>query len=208
MKGNKAYSILALIIAIFFVSYTATGQIVCADVEIVSDPGERADFVFDSFNKYLSGITYHGIASVNVKVTDQLPPNPNCKWALSMTVENNPSGGTLPDEWETLTTYGTGTSSPPKIELLDVRVTNACSTSPIDGVYQKFNSTGDIIEIIENTGILIIAGSCTTNVNGPGTYQKFYDEYHFQIDFRIKPEFNFDPGIYQLQVKFELVEVP
>ena len=125
-----------------------------------------------------------------------------------MTVENNPSGGTAADEWETLTSYGTGGTSLPKIDILDVRVTNTCATSPIDGVYQNFNLTGDDIEIIENTGIRINAGSCTTNVNGPGSYMINYDEFHFQIDFRIIPEFTFSPGVYQLQIKFELVEVP
>ncbi len=40
-------------------------------------------------------------------------------------------------------------------------------------LYQHFVQTGDFIEIIENTGIRIDAGSCTTNVNGPGNY---YDE--------------------------------
>lgn len=193
---------------IFLFVQTANGQIVCADVEIVSDPGDRADFVFDSFSKYISGITYHGIANVDVKVDDQIPANPDCKWMLSMTVENNPSGGTAADEWETLTTYGTGSSDKPTIEILEVRITNACATSPIDGFYENFNLSGDIIEIIENTGIRIDAGSCTTNVNGPGSYQTHYSEFHFQIDFRIVPGFSYDPGIYQLQVKFELTEVP
>lgn len=183
-------------------------QIVCADVQIVSNTGTQADFVFDSFAKYIGGITYHGIAEVNVKVDDQVPSNPNCKWMLMMTVENNPSAGTPADEWEELTTYGTGGSPNPTIDILEVRVTNGCSTSPIDGVYQNFSLNGDVIDIIQNTGIVVPAGSCTTNVNGPGNYLQYYDEYHFQIDFRINPGFSFKPGIYQLQVKFQLVEVP
>ncbi|MCB0804979.1 MAG: hypothetical protein KDC05_04220 [Bacteroidales bacterium] len=208
MREKKTYFVVIVALFALLSAWQSSGQIVCADVEIVSDPGDRADFVFDSFSKYLSGITFHGIANVNVKVDDQLPANPNCKWMLLMTVENNPSGGTAADEWETLATYGTGTTSPPKIDILDVRITNACSTSPVDGVYQNFNLAGDIIEIIENTGIRINAGSCTTNVNGPGSYLTNYDEFHFQIDFRITPGFTYNPGIYQLQVKFELAEVP
>lgn len=190
------------------ITQVANSQIVCALVDIVSATGEQADFTFDSFSKYISGITYHGIANVDVKVDDQLPANPNCKWALSMTVENNPSAGTPANEWESLVTYGTGNASPPTIDILEVRITNGCSTSPIDGTYQSFTLDGDYIDIIENTGIRINAGSCTTNVNGPGSYLSQYDEFHFQIDFRIIPGFNFNPGIYQLQVKFELVEVP
>jgi len=207
MKKTKSYIIFLLILS-FGLTASLHAQIVCADVEIVSTPGERADFVFDSFSKYISGVTYHGIANVNVKVDDQMPANPNCKWMLTMTVENNPSSGTPADEWETLTTYGAGASPPPEIEILDVRVTNICATSPIDGVYQNFTLNGDFIDIIENTGIRIDAGSCVANVNGPGSYLTNYDEFHFQIDFRIIPGFTYQPGIYQLQVKFELVEVP
>lgn len=208
MKIINRHPIVFLILALIGGLPALRSQIVCADVDIVSNAGDQADFVFNSFSKYIAGITYYGIANVDVKVDDQVPSNPDCKWMLTMSVENNPSSGTAADEWETLATYGTGSSSSPKINILEVRVTNGCSTSPIDGIYQNFNVTGDLIDIIENTGIVISAGSCTTNVNGPGNYLINYDEYHFQIDFRIIPGFNFDPGIYQLQVKFNLSEVP
>jgi len=208
MKNIKSNIIILLAISLLTVTLSTQSQIVCADVEILPATTEQADFVFDSFSKYISGVTFYGVAKVNIKVDDQVPPNPDCKWMLSMTVENNPSGGTTVDKWETLVNYSSGSSAAPDIEILDVRITNGCSTSPADGVYQHFIQTGDFIEIIENTGIRIDAGSCTTNVNGPGNYLMNYDEFHFQIDFRIVPGFNFDPGIYQLQVKFELTEVP
>lgn len=208
MKNTKSYILVLLAFSLLTISRFAQAQIVCADVEILPATTEQADFVFDSFSKYISGITFFGVAKVNIKVDDQSPPNPDCKWMLSMTVENNPSGGTAVDRWETLGSYNSSGTNPPTIEILDVRITNGCSTSPTDGVYQNFIQSGDFIEIIENTGIRIDAGSCTTNVNGPGNYLMNYDEFHFQIDFRIKPGFSFDPGIYQLQVKFELTEVP
>jgi hypothetical protein len=197
----------SLIIVLFNLQFTQA-QIVCADVEILPTTSTQTDFVFDSFSKYIAGITFHGVANVNIKVDDQVPANPDCKWMLTMAVENNPSSGTAANEWEQLVNYSNGSTSHAKIEILEARVTNGCFTSPIDGIYQHFNDTGDIIEIIENTGIRINAGSCTTNVNGPGNYLQNYDEFHFQIDFRIVPGFDYDPGIYNLQVKFELVEVP
>ena len=208
MKNIKSNIIILLAISLLTLTRSTQSQIVCADVEILPATTEQADFVFDSFSKYISGVTFYGVAKVNIKVDDQAPPNPDCKWMLSMTVENNPSGGTAVDKWETLVNYSSGNSAPPDIEILDVRITNGCSTSPVDGVYQHLVQSGDFIEIIENTGIRIDAGSCTTNVNGPGNHLMNYDEFHFQIDFRIVPGFAFDPGIYQLQVKFELTEVP
>jgi len=208
MSFKKTYRLIFLQAILYACLNNLHAQIVCADVEILPATSEQADYVFDSFSKYIAGLTFHGVANVNIKVDDQAPPNPDCKWMLTMSVENNASSGTPADEWEQLMTYGAGSASPAKIEIFEVRVTNGCYTSPIDGVYQHFIQTGDFIEIIENTGIRIDAGSCTTNVNGPGNYMLNYDEFHFQIDFRIVPGFNFNPGVYQLQVKFELVEVP
>lgn len=208
MKNTKSYILILLAFSLLTVTRIAQSQIVCADVEILPATSDQVDFVFDSFSKYISGVSFYGVAKVNIKVDDQAPPNPDCKWMLIMTVENNSSSGTGVDKWETLANYSSGSSAPPDIEILEVRVSNGCSTSPIDGVYQHFIQSGDFIEIIENTGIRIDAGSCATNVNGPGNYLMNYDEFHFQIDFRIVPGFNFDPGIYQLQVKFELTEVP
>lgn len=205
---NKTYKILLTIWVTIILGISGYSQIVCADVEIVPNTGLQTDMVFDSFNKYIAGITQHGIAKIKIKVDDQVPPNPDCKWMLTMSAENNPSSGAAADEWETLASYGTGNSNHPKIEILEVRVTNGCSTSPIDGVYNNFTLTGDFIEIIENTGIRIDAGSCVTNVNGPGNYLANYEEFNFQIDFRITPGLDTNPGIYQLQIKFELTEVP
>lgn len=208
MKSTRSNIFILLAFSLLTVTRFAQSQIVCADVEILPASTEQADFVFDSFSKYIAGVTFYGVAKVNIKVDDQAPPNPDCKWMLTMSVENNPSGGTGVDKWETLATYSLGSSNPPDIEILNVRITNGCSTSPVDGVYQHFIQSGDFIEIIENTGIRIDAGSCTTNVNGPGNHLMNYDEFHFQIDFRIVPGFDFDPGIYQLQIKFQLTEVP
>lgn len=208
MKIINKYRLIYLVLVLGLIFNTGRTQIVCADVEILPAASEQVDFVFDSFSKYIGGITFHGVANVNIKVDDQAPPNPDCKWMLIMSVENNSTGGTAADEWEQLASYGTSSSSQAKIEILEVRVTNGCFTSPINGIYQSFTQSGDFIDIIENTGIRIDAGSCTTNVNGPGNYLLNYDEFHFQIDFRIVPGFDFDPGIYQLQIKFELTEVP
>ena len=201
-------SIIGTFIVLLFSAQCGWSQIVCADVDIVPSTAEQSDFVFDSFGKYIGGITYHGAVKINVEVDDQAPPNPNCKWMLTMSVENNPSSGTGANEWETLTTYGGGNDDPPQIKILELRITNGCSTSPIDGVFQSFTVDGDYWEIIENTGIRIDAGSCITNVNGPGSYLSNYEEFSFMVDFRITPGYNNDPGIYQLQIKFELVEVP
>jgi len=208
MRSSFYILIIWLSVLHIIAATSAHSQIVCGDVEIVPNVGEQSDFVFDSFSKYIAGITYYGAVKINVKVDDKVPPGPNCKWMLTLFVENNPSAGTPIDEWETLATYGSGNADPPKIQILEVRVTNGCSTSPVDGVFMSMTDNGDFIEIIENTGVRINAGSCIVNVNGPGSYLTHYDEFNFLVDFRITPGFNYEPGIYQLQIKAELVEVP
>lgn len=124
-----------------------------------------------------------------------------------MIVEN---GGvaTPVDEWEELLQYGSGSGDNPPISALEVRVRNTCSTSPIDGVFQSFSTDGDLINIIEPLLPVTPAGSCALNVNGAGSYLTNYDEFNFAVDIRVTPSFNYNPGIYQLNVRFHLEENP
>ena len=180
---------------------TYRSQVVCADVSLEPNSGIQQEFIFSNFRQYNSGIVYHGVAKIKIDVEDQIPANPSCKWKLSVEVDNSPGSGTPNDEWETVTTYG-GTKTPPTIDILEFRVTNACATSPINGVFNNFSLHGDEIEIIEDTGVQQAAGSCATNTNGPGTFLSNYDEFVFEFDLRIQPGVGYDPGYYVLQLFF------
>lgn len=184
-------------------------QIVCGDVQFVPNTTVTADFTFDTFSKYLSGITYNAVATVRVQVDEQAPPDPNCKWLLRMEVDNNPAAGTNVTDWETRVDYSPTSSAPePTIDILNVRVDNPCNTPFNAGVYQTFTNHGDQLDIIQNTGVVITAGSCVTNVNGPGSFYTNYDEFTFKVDLRISPGFNYRPGIYELELIFHVEEVP
>jgi len=160
------------------------------------------NFSFQELSQYYGGITYSGSNILRLKVD---PINGNCKWSLKMIIDNNPAAPTPFNEWETLFNYGTGTTAPP-INLLDVRVYNGCNTPISSGVYQTFpGGNGSEIILIDDVA-LIPAGSCITNVNGAGSYLTNYNEYTFTIDYRITPNLNYSPGIYQLSVRFCLVE--
>jgi hypothetical protein len=168
--------------------------------------------VFDDFTKYNAGYTINRAASIRVKVDDQIPSSGLCSWFLTVAIENG-SGILLNDNWEELNTYGNTNSQEPKISLLQIRIRNGCQTSPSDGIWQNFTSginnpsINIIPEIINVTALDIIsAGSCTQNVNGPGSYLANYNEYNFDIDIRINPLFDYNPGIYQLNLKFHLEE--
>ncbi len=195
-------------IAVTFIllSGAALGQIHCGNVSIEPNSAEVASLTFDSFTDYQGGVTINSVATIRVRVEDQAIPDPDCRWFLYMEVYNNPGSGTPANEWETLFQYGAGTAPAPDIDILQIRVRNACQTSPLDGVFQTFTNDGDILEIIADLLPLTPAGSCATNVNGPGDYLTNYDEFTFNIDIRVAPGYLFSPGIYELGVKFHLEE--
>lgn len=186
----------------------AKAQIHCGLVEI--DPNTTVNQVlsFDNFTKYTGGININSVARIRIRVEDQAIPDPLCSWSLTMEVNNNPGSGTPPTQWEELAQYGAGLASNPTIDILQVRVRNTCTTSPIDGVFQTFTNNGDLIDIIAPLLPVTPAGSCANNVNGPGSYLTNYDEFNFDIDIRVVPGYSFNPGIFQLNVNFHLEENP
>ena len=66
--------------------------------------------------------------------------------------------------------------------------------------------TSDILDIIEQMLPVTPAGSCSQNVNSSGSYLTNYDEFNFDIDVRLKPDFKYNPGIFKLNIRFRLEE--
>ncbi len=165
------------------------------------------NFVFDEFREYKGGITFNGSSIVRLNV---LAANASCKWKLTMYVLNN--GFVRADEWEELATYGSGTSGTrPKLDLLQVKVTNGCSTPKWDGWKSfDFPAVGECayIDIINNVAVLPVpAGTCgNQEVNGAGSYLTNYNEYSFTVDYRIVPGLTLIPGHYTMSIKFFLRE--
>jgi hypothetical protein len=189
-----------------FCGVVTQAQIHCGSVNFEPNTPVAANMIFDSFSQYDGGITINNVATLRLRIEDQAIPDPDCRWFLHMEVYNNPSAGTAPTAWETLGSYGSGASPVPTIDIMEIRVRNACQTSPVDGIFQAFNQDGDIIDIIADLLPLTPAGSCATNVNGPGDFQSDFGEYTFTIDIRVKPGYDFSPGIYELAVRFHLEE--
>ncbi len=197
-----------LLLLVIALSYSGAAQINCGSVDFTPNTPITVNFTYDSFSEYLGGITINNIGRLQIVVEDQAVPDPDCRWFLTMEVSNNPGAGTPATEWEELASYGTGTGSNPTIDIFEIRVRNACETSPINGVYQTFNSDGDITDIIANGLARNDAGNCNLNVNGPGSYLTNFNEYTFSIDVRVRPDFVFDPGVYELSVRFHIEEQP
>jgi len=183
-----------------------SAQIHCGNVELSVDGSTNAMLSFDDFSKYNGGVTLNNALTLRVRVDHQAIPDPDCSWFLNMEVFNNPGSGTPVDEWEELLQYGSGSSNNPSLDILEVRVRNSCATSPINGSFQTFTNNGDIMDIIQSMLPVTPAGSCTTNVNGPGNFNTNYDEFAFTIDIRVRPALDYNPGIYEMSVRFHLEE--
>ena len=183
-----------------------TAQVHCGSVSIVPNSSVNQIVVFDDTTKYIGGITINSVTKLRVKVEDKTIVDPLCSWNLKMFIENNSGAGTPIDEWEEITNYGNGAGKNPTIDLLQVRVRNSCSTSPADNTFRNFNDANDILDIITDMLPITNAGSCTLNVNGPGSYLTNYDEFNFDIDIRLRPGARFNPGIYNLNIRFRLEE--
>ena len=187
-------------------------QIHCGVVELQSSATADANFTFTDFSNYNAGITLLSVARLRVRVENKDPVDLDCSWKLRMFIENNSGAGTLADKWEEITLYGNGNADKPSISDLEVRVRNNCGT-PLETGFRSFTDVNDILNIIEELvpQVIVPAGSCTAsgtkNVNGPGSYLTNYDEFSFNVDLRVKPEFKFNPGVYKLNIKFRLEEV-
>jgi len=173
---------------------------------IMSTPG-NVDFEFNDMQKYIAGITHSGSTQLRLKVDEIIAGQ--CKWHLMMYITNN---GYLPaNEWEPLTFYGSSGTAP-QLNLIQVKVYNGCGTPLNSGVYQIFagNVNYALLEIIPALpDPRNLPGTCSgTQVNAPGSYLTDYNEYNFNIDYRILPGYSLRPGAYQIKINFCLVEVP
>lgn len=194
-----------LVLALLFGLHPLQAQF-CDEVRLSVSSSANVDFSFDTFGEYMAGITQNGSTKLKVTVSNSLNNNPSCRWNLVILVENA-SATTAPTEWEQLQSNSTSGTAP-QIDMLQLRIRNNCNTSLTGN--QFFNvptTTGTPIIVISNNGITTPAGSCTTNVNGPGNSITNYNEYSFDIDYRIVPTNGVRSGVFQLKVKYLLTEI-
>jgi len=173
------------------------------------DGRTNIDFTFDDMNKYIRGITYSGATQLRLIVN---PNNSSCKWKLVMIIENNGylNNNNNNNEWEPLVYYGSSGNSP-NLNLIQVAVWNGCGTPLFNGVFRTFsnNQNGDTLSIIPELPNINYPGPCDgSHTNGPGSYLTNYNEFSFNIDYRIIPGFALRPGSYQIRIRFCLVEIP
>lgn len=179
-----------------------------SELNMNSDP--MLTYTFDEMSQYVAGVTQVGATQLTIRV-DSIVGDSDCKWRLRAEVDNNFTGGgaDVIDEWEPLNEYGISSLPTPTLDILQIRVKNACNTPMPIGFIPHFVVDGDDFWIINNFGMQNYDNCNSVNINTPGNpIENQYGAYTFIIDYRIRPEFNFHPGIYQISVKFYLEEDP
>jgi len=187
----------------------------CATLNLsASEIPVSIDFTFDNISDYVSGKTIAGRVQLKISATDIDAILPPCKWGLKMRVENYTLNlpAPLATDWEDAVYYGAN-GTPPPIDLLWIRVYNSCKTPINDGFVQFGPLPGETLdEIIIINDILanVAVTPCISDVqvNTAGSYLTFYDQFVFNVDFRIKPNLNLNnkPGKYEIKVFFRLFE--
>ena len=164
------------------------------------------EFEFDNISEYEAGKTYYGSTLLRLIVSDTA--NNDCIWKLKMHITNG--GAPLPtQEWETIATYGSS-GAKPQLDLIQVRVTNSCQSSPLNGSWQTFAAVDNAdITIIDNafpTPAGTLYGCSGGETDGEGSYLTNPGEFSFSIDYRIIPGLTKTPGKYEMAIKFCITE--
>lgn len=166
--------------------------------------GSMLEFVFDELSDYTSGKTMYGTSILRVTASDT--SGSDCAWKLRMIV-NNGGAPTPNNEWLQTASYGTAGAQIP-IAVLEVRVTNGCATTDINGTWQTFQlaENGGEIVLIDDGSFVNIAGCGGGETNSEGSYLTSFGEFAFVIDYRVRPFYNYTPGKYELNIKFCISE--
>jgi hypothetical protein len=164
------------------------------------------EFEFDNISEYEAGKTYYGSTLLRLIVSDTA--DNDCVWKLKMHITNG--GFPIPtQEWETISSYGSS-GAKPQLDLVQVRITNSCASSPLNGTWQTFAAVDNADIVIIDNAIAQAAGllyGCSGGqTNKEGSYLTNPGEFSFNIDYRIVPGLNRTPGKYELAIKFCLTE--
>ncbi|MBI4947491.1 MAG: hypothetical protein HY840_13950 [Bacteroidetes bacterium] len=172
------------------------------------------EFKFDDMSDYYAGLNISGQVQLRINVKDPAVPTGNCVWGLKMYITTDD----VAPNWKSWATYGHGTGNPPLFNLLEVKVTNGCQTPDnlIDNTWVPFPAAPNygpnyVINIIDNLAQQLPCANCGVacrdqEVNTVGSFLTYYDQYTFNIDFKIKPGFSYIAGNYKVKVWFCIYE--
>ncbi len=219
IKNSFNFGFLSFLFFIFF-NFHLVAQGTCSSSNSECDPvlsksvpfvPANVDLTFDTFSKYVGGVTLNAATILKVVAVDKAGGG-TCIWKLKMRMDNE---GSPSDEWKTVTSYGAGTGGfKPSVDVIKVRVDNGCHTPINAGNWQDFSNDGTMLPIIEDNslnaanGTTTCSGAAEYQTNGPGTYLgPDFGEFIFNVDYQITPGFTLSPGLYRIKIWFCLSEI-
>ncbi|MFN2395364.1 MAG: hypothetical protein ABR597_06715 [Bacteroidales bacterium] len=151
------------------------------------------EFVFNTIQKYQTGVVVPNAITLRI-IADGL------NWDLYVGAQTD-----SPGYWNELTAYSTY-GVEPETDILELRFRNTANTSQQFGWFPVSDINTPVYIIgSENPGDPSV--SCPgQGTNTPGSYLTEPQCYLFNVDMRIVPGFDLKPGLYNLLIKYVIVE--
>jgi len=181
-------------------------------------------FSFDSYTKYLAGITLYGIMKLWIKADTQMASGTNdVVWALHLHVDND-GAPTPPNEWKMEFAYG-NSGNPPLTDSLYIQVRSPCNIPQMPpGFTNPFSSVASDYPVIPrpidpnyppgtpcpSPGASYPPTGCPQFYNWRGSYNDYQSGMHmtFIVDAMVRPPSRgIKPGLYKLNLKACLFQV-
>ena len=151
------------------------------------------EFIFNTVQKYQTGVLAPNAMTLRIIAE-------GVNWNLYVGAETD-----SPGYWNELTAYSTY-GVEPTTDILELRFRNTANTSQQQGWFPVTDINSPVYIIgSENPGDPSI--DCPgQGTNTPGSYITEPQCYRFNIDMRVVPGFELKPGLYNLLIKYVIVE--
>ncbi|TVQ10974.1 MAG: hypothetical protein EA361_13140 [Bacteroidetes bacterium] len=151
------------------------------------------NMVFNTHQSYQLGKTI-----MNALVLGVVAEGVNWNFYVAADTEDSAN----PDEWEQVLSYSQhGTI--PRVSDLEVRVRNTANTSDFLDFFPLRNTDNPVYIIPEVSETITCPERGT---NSPGSYLTQPECFRFRIDYRFKPTYDMQPGLYRLLVVYVISE--
>jgi len=154
----------------------------------------NASFVFDTIDKYRSGIIIPSYLTLKVEAT-------STEWDLYVGT-TTVTGGVF----DVNSSYGTSGISAVPVNILQARVYNASNTSQTGTSFFSLSDISNPVYIIGSTANDAAIGCASSGTNIAGSYSSQPQCYTFKVDLKANPGLNYRAGSYALRVDFVLVQ--
>ncbi len=193
----RYFRLLSLLI---FVSLEFTSLAQKVQFDLKTSP--NISFDFNTIQKYNTGIVYLNAMTLNLEVEDPPAPGSAISFDLYVGAEDETLNSTT--VWHEIQSYS-NTGTTPGVDLVQLRFRNTNSTSQVNGFFNltEYANPTYIIGTPAKDGII----NCPLQgTNEAGKYDTNPGCFKFRVDIKIKPDFTYKSGLYELYIHYRIVE--